>query len=103
MLKDHEQLLDDAIQYMRDLEPVLELALTHEAETEYEHDIAFANAMDHTKESNADKRKAEAVLVAQQQLKAYLKAKSASKMIQIKMKNAQQATSAYQSLLRRTE
>jgi hypothetical protein len=103
MLKDQEQLLDDAIQYMRDLEPVLELALTHEAETEYGYDIAFADAVQATSATNDLKRKSYATLKARRELEAFLKAKAVSKNIQIKMKNAQQATSAYQSLLRRTE
>jgi hypothetical protein len=103
MLKDQEQLLDEAIQYMRDLEPVLELALTYEAESEYGYDIAFSDAIEATTARNDLKRKAEATLKSRTQLEAFLKAKAVSKNIQIKMKNAQQATSAYQSLLRRTE
>jgi hypothetical protein len=103
MLKDHEQLLDDAIQYMRDLEPVLELALTHEAETEYAYEMAFSEAMDATQATSDMKRKAEARLRSKREYEAYLKAKAVSKNINIKVANAQKAMSAYQSLLKRTE
>lgn len=99
MLLDREEKLDEAIQYMRDLEPVLELALTSEAEAEYKNEISFADAMDKTTAGNDQKRKADALLTTRRELEAYLKARSVSKMIQIKMKNAQTAVSAYQSLL----
>lgn len=103
MLKDREQLLDEAIEYMRSLEPVLELALTHEAETEYAKEVAFSEAMDATEATSDMKRKADAILKSRRELEAYLKARAMSKNIQTKMSNAQKATSAYQSLLRRTE
>lgn len=98
-LKDREQKLDEAIDYMFDLEPVLELALTAEAEAEYANEMAFSDAMDKTSATNDQKRKADALLTTRKSLEAYLKAKSASKMIQIKMKNAQTAVSARQSML----
>lgn len=99
MLQDKEEQLNTAIEYMFDLEPVLELALTAEAEAEYNNDIAFSDAMDKTSATNDQKRKADAMLTTRTELEKYLKARAVAKVIQIRMKNAQTAVTARQSLL----
>lgn len=98
MLQDHEQKLEEAMQLTVDLQPVLELALSHASDTEYEYKTAFADAFK-AAPGSAELRKETATAATRTELKKYLQAKQAAKMIQIKMENAQKAVSARQSLL----
>lgn len=99
MIQDNEQKLDAAIEHMLALEPAYEMALKGEAETEFNFEQAFASKMLGTSATNDQKRKAEATEATKSEQNAYLKARSAVKFLAVRMKNAQTAVSARQSIL----
>jgi hypothetical protein len=97
-MQTHDEKLDAAIEHMFGLEDAYELALIGEADAEYAYDQGFAE--EHLKASGTlpDKKEIATQKTAQQQ-KAHLRAKAAAKFLAVKVKNAQTAVSARQSLL----
>lgn len=98
-IKDNEQKLDAAIEHMLALEHPYELALNSEATAEHKFEQDFAHAIMSSNGANAEIRKANATLAVTRQAEAHLKAKAVVKFLGVKMKNAQMAVSARQSIL----
>lgn len=97
-ITDPEQKLERALAALAEREEAYEKACCEFADAEYEYKTAFADAFK-AAPGSAELRKETATAATRTELKKYLQAKQAAKMIQIKMENAQKAVSARQSLL----
>lgn len=91
--------LEDALKFVQQVEGEFETALNDNADKEYNYEMAFANAVLGSTGTNAEMRKAEAIVKCQKELKEHLTAKARKAFMTIKMTDAQDAVNARQSLL----
>ena len=91
--------LEESLKAVGNVEGEFETALNDSADKEYNYEIAFANAVLSSTGTNAETRKADAILKCQKELKEHLKADARKTFMKTKMIDAQNAVSARQSIL----
>lgn len=91
--------LEDALRIVGNVEGEYEIALNNSADKEYAYEIAFSTAILKSVGTNAETRKADAVLKCQKEFQEHLKAEARKTFMKSKMTDAQNAVSARQSIL----
>jgi hypothetical protein len=94
--------LEESLKAVGQVEQEFELALNNSADKEYAYEIAFSTAVLGSTGTNAETRKADAILKCQKELEAHLKAEARKAFMKSKMTDAQNAVSARQSILTNT-